>query len=222
MLALDRRRFIGQTLQLGCLSVLPSAAAMLEAESAPDAGLLSRMEWMNQPPVARIEGDRLIVQSTPKADFYRMPGWIIDTGNFFHLAAEGEFSFEARIAGQFVSKYDQAGLMLRQDAENWLKCGIEYIDGVRYGSVVLTRNLSDWSTMKDLSQSEPVWWRIVRRKNMVETLCSLDGKNFNSVHQAYGYFASATKLEVGLLCASTEGQGVRATFDSVKLTPIVT
>jgi regulation of enolase protein 1 (concanavalin A-like superfamily) len=74
--------------------------------------------------------------------------------------------------------------------------------------------------MKDLSETAPVWWRVVRRKNSIETLCSLDGTTFTSVRQAYGYFASAPRLEVGIYCASTEGQGVHAGFDSLKLSAL--
>lgn len=218
MLAPDRRLFLSKTIKFGTFSLVSAALPLLSAESpAPQTDLLTRMQWMNKPPSSQIEGGKLMVHSTAKADCYRMPGWVIDNGNFFHLAVEGEFAFEARISGQYAAKYDQAGLMVRQDAENWLKCGTEFVDGQRYASVVFTRGLSDWSTMKDLSDTAPVWWRVVRKKDSIETLCSLDGKDFISVRQAYGYFASAPKVEVGIFCASTEGQGVKATFDSLKL-----
>lgn len=217
-----RRQFIAQSFKFGALAAITGPLPLLRAQKTTPQGddLLSRMRWMNEPPSAHVEAGTLTVLSTPKADFYRMPGWTIDNGNFFHLPVEGEFSFEARINGQFASKYDQAGLMVRQDAENWLKCGIEFVDSTRFASVVFTRGFSDWSTMKDLTQTAPVWWRVIRRTNSIETLCSLDGKNFTSVRQAYGYLASASKVDVGLLCASTEGQGVHAIFDSVKLSAI--
>jgi len=110
--------------------------------------------------------------------------------------------------------------MVRQDAENWLKCGTEFVDGKRYASVVLTRQWSDGSMMQDLSENAPVWWRVVRRKGSVERLCSLDGKSFTSVREAFGYFVSVPREEVGKYCASPEGQGVQATFDSLKLSAL--
>ena len=34
-----------------------------------------------------------------------------------------------RFRGDFAAQYDQAGLMLRVDAEHWIKAGIEFADG---------------------------------------------------------------------------------------------
>jgi uncharacterized protein len=221
MLATDRRLFLNKTIKLGCFSLLAGVVPALEAEpSSQQTGLLAKMQWINAPTTSRIEGDKLIVRSSPKGDFFRMPGFVADNGNFFRMPAEGNFVFEARIEGQYSFQYDQAGLMLRQDTENWLKCGTEVVDGKRYAAVVLTRQWSDGSMMQDLTESAPVWWRIVRKKDSVETLCSLDGKSFTSVREAFGYFASALKLEIGIYCAAPEGQGVQATFDSVKLSAL--
>jgi len=214
----DRRAFLNKTLKLGCVSMLSKSLPLLSAEASADSDLLSRMQWLNEPPSSHKTGGTLTVHSAAKADFYRLPGWSVDNGNFFHLAFVGDFMFEARISGQYAARYDQAGLMVRLDRENWVKCGTEFVDGQRYASVVFTRLFSDWSTMKDLSDTAPVWWRVVRKRESIETLCSLDGKQFTSVRQ--GYFVAAPKLEVGLLCASPEGQGVKASFDSLKLTAI--
>ena len=81
--------------------------------------------------------------------------------------------------------------------------------------MVFTRDFSDWSTMPDLSDTAPVWWKAVRKKDSIETLCSLDGKNFTSVRQ--GYFPPGMKVEVGIMCAAPEGYGFDAVFDNVRL-----
>jgi regulation of enolase protein 1 (concanavalin A-like superfamily) len=177
------------------------------------------MQWLNEPPSWAVEEGRLTVAaSTPKADFYRLPGWSVDNGNFFHLPVAGDFIFQARIGAEFAARYDQAGLMVRLDAENWVKCGSELVDGQRLASVVFTRKYSDWSTMKDLSDTAAIWWQIVRWKESIKTLCSLDGKNFIVVRE--GYFPGSPRIEVGLLCASLEGRGVKAVFDSPQLSAL--
>lgn len=152
--------------------------------------LFSRMSWFNEPASFKVSGTELEVHSRPKSDFWRKTfyGYTTDNGHFFHLPADGDFSFLARINGQYAALYDQAGLMVRLDAENWMKSGTEFFDGSRHASVVFTRGFSDWSTMPDLSEIAPVWWKAVRQRDAIETLCSLDGKNFTSVRQ--GYFPS--------------------------------
>jgi regulation of enolase protein 1 (concanavalin A-like superfamily) len=96
-----------------------------------------------------------------------------------------------------------------------MKCGTEFFDGQRHASVVFTRNFSDWSTMPDLSNTGPIWWRAVREKDSIEVLCSVDGKNINSVRQAY--FLPEAKVEVGVMCAAPSGIGFEATFDGLTL-----
>jgi hypothetical protein len=174
------------------------------------------MTWLNDPASWKKSGDQLVVRSRPKTDFWRKTfyGYSTDNGHFFHLAATGDFTFEARVNGQFAALYDQAGLMVRLDAENWMKCGTEFFDGQRHASVVFTRDFSDWSTMPDLSNTAPIWWRAIRKKDSIETHCSLDGKNFTAIRQ--GYFPPGVKVEVGIMCAAPEGPGFEAVFDNLK------
>jgi uncharacterized protein len=178
------------------------------------------MTWMNDPASFKKDGDRLFVRSRPKTDFWRKTfyGYITDNGHFFHLPnlpASGDFVFEACINGQYAALYDQAGLMVRLDAENWMKCGTEFFEERRHASVVFTRDFSDWSTMPDLSDTAAIWWRALRKKDSIETHCSLDGENFTAIRQ--GYFPPAVKVEVGIMCAAPEGPGFDAAFDHLKL-----
>lgn len=195
----------------GTLAVMKPILAH-SADADPFAG----MTWFNEPLSSKRDGDKLIVHSRPKTDFWRKTyyGYVTDNGHFFHRHAEGDFVLQARVNGQFAALYDQAGLMVRVDAENWMKCGTEFFDGKRHASVVFTREYSDWSTMPDLTETGPVWWRAVRKGESLETLCSLDGKNFVSVRQ--GYFP-ASPAEAGVMCAAPEGGGFDAEFDRMSL-----
>jgi regulation of enolase protein 1 (concanavalin A-like superfamily) len=176
------------------------------------------MKWLNEPASWKRAGGRLIVSARPKTDFWRKTfyGYITDNGHFFHLPVTGDFVFESRIDGKYVALYDQAGLMVRADAENWMKCGTELVDGVRHASVVFTRDYSDWSAIKNVSESGPVWWRAVRKAESLETLYSLDGKNYTSVR--LGYLVPASTVQVGIMCAAPEGTGFECVFDYLKLT----
>ncbi|HZR58726.1 MAG TPA: DUF1349 domain-containing protein [Terriglobales bacterium] len=219
----NRRVFLTKSVALACGAFLPvSVLTPVATGKEPNPiqnDLFDRMVWMNEPASWKKSAGKLFVRSRPKTDFWRKTAsseYIADNGHFFHLPVKGDFIFEARINGQYAALYDQTGLMVRVDAENWAKCGTELIDGTRYAAVVFTREFSDGSTMNDLSPDQPVWWRVVRKGNSLETLCSLDGKIFTSVRQ--GYLVPDRPAEVGIMCASPEGNGFDSVFDNLKLT----
>jgi hypothetical protein len=197
--------------------VLFDQAYKAVAAAPPQVNLLSRMKWMNEPASAKITGDQIVVHSRAKTDFWQktFDGYVADNGHFYHLSVPDEFSFTSCINGGYATQYDQAGLMVRLDSENWMRCGTEFIDGKRLASVVFTRTFSDGSTMPDLSETKPIWWKAVRKKDSIETLCSLDGVQFTSVRM--GYFPPSRPVEVGIMCAAPSGQGFEATFNDLKL-----
>jgi regulation of enolase protein 1 (concanavalin A-like superfamily) len=45
----------------------------------------------------------------------------------------------------FGGEFDQAGVFVRIDENNWIKAGVEYADGVPQVGAVVTRGVSDWS-----------------------------------------------------------------------------
>ena len=188
-----------------------------EAAASSQDNLLSRMTWMNEPASAKIAGDQIVVLSRAKTDFWQktFDGYVADSGHFYHLSVPGDFTFSACINGKYATLYDQAGLMVRLDSENWMRCGTELVDGKRLASVVFTRTYSDGSTMPDLSETEPVWWQAIRKKDSIETLCSLNGIQFSSVRM--GYFPPGRPVELGIMCAAPSGPGFEATFKNLKL-----
>lgn len=178
----------------------------------------SKYEWLNSPASFRMDREKLIVRTKPKTDFWRKTyyGYVNDNGHFYSTHVQGNFEFEALISGKYAAQYDQAGLMVRLNPDNWMKCGTELVDGMRHASVVITREYSDWSTLPDLAKDGPVWWKAVRTKDAIECFCSLDGKNYQSVRQ--GYLVPSESLQVGVMCASPEGNGFEAVFQNLQLT----
>ena len=218
----SRRQFTTQMFTLAGAGLLGKkilqATAFAEESASSGSELLSRMKWLNEPVSATVSENKLVVRARPKTDFWRKTfyGYVTDNGHFFHLPVRGNFVFEARVDGQYAALYDQAGLMVRIDAQNWVKCGTEFFDNSRHASVVFTREFSDWSTMNDLATSGPVWWRVVRKPDSLETLCSSDGKTFTSVRM--GYLVPSATADVGIMCAAPEGGGFQCVFDNLNLT----
>jgi hypothetical protein len=212
----SRRQFLGAA---GALALTTQAGAAtpppVVRRTAGD--LLSRMTWLNEPAQVNYSDGVLGVRSQGKTDFWRKTfyGYINDNGHFMHLSVAGDFTFQARVDGNYSALYDQAGLMVRLDEKHWMKCGTELVENKRWASVVFTHDFSDWSTMEDLTQRGAVYWRVVRQKDSIEARCSIDGEKFVTVRQ--GYFPAQQKVMVGVMCCAPEGRGFDATFDQLLL-----
>ena len=214
----SRRRFLGGAPGLGLASQLPAQAGKSpELIKRTGGDLLSRMSWMNAPASDHFAEGILTVRSRGKTDFWRKTffGYVTDNGHFMNLPVSGEFTFQARVNGNYSALYDQAGLMVRLDEKHWMKCGTELVDDKRWASVVFTHDFSDWSTMEDLSQRAPVYWRVARKKDSLEAQCSIDGAKFLTIRQ--GYFPANVKVQVGVMCCSPEGRGFDTIFDQLML-----
>jgi regulation of enolase protein 1 (concanavalin A-like superfamily) len=139
----DRRTFVNRSVAIA--GALMTGVVTLEATPNTDVrntDLFSQMKWMNEPASYKKLGETMVVHSRAKTDFWRKTfyGYITDNGHLFYVETTGDFTFQARINGQYAALYDQAGLMVRLDAENWMKCGTEFFDGRRHASVVFTRD----------------------------------------------------------------------------------
>ena len=143
--------------------VTPRPAAGLvprPAAPAPEP----RMDWLNEPPDWADADGTLAVVTGDRTDFWRKThyGFIRDDGHFRHAAAPDDFSATVSFRGAYQELYDQAGLMLRLDAATWIKTGIEFVAGRRMLSAVVTRDVSDWSTMPMPSDADWVRLRLTR------------------------------------------------------------
>jgi hypothetical protein len=176
------------------------------------------MHWFCEPPDWKEQGNTLTITTAPKTDFWRKThaGYITDNGHFYFQPAYGDFTTGVKFSGQYNALYDQAGLMVRIDAEQWIKCGIEFLDGAQVVSAVVTRDFSDWSVVH-LSQNPPsLWLRLKRVGDTVEVHYSLDGAQYSMLRQAY--LPPAETVSAGMMCCSPTGDGFTAVFEDFKVT----
>ncbi|MEU1619302.1 DUF1349 domain-containing protein [Streptomyces sp. NPDC005722] len=103
--------------------------------------------WLNAPQHAEADGSGLLVTTRDRSDFWRTTGYgfVRDDGHALLAAFPADSSVEVTFRADFDTLYDQAGLMIRVDAETWIKAGIEMSDGVPHLGAVVTRGVSDWS-----------------------------------------------------------------------------
>ena len=131
-------------------------------------------------------------------------------------SAELHFSLE-RAGHQF----DQAGLMVFADEENWLKAGIEMVDTVPRLSCVITSNgRSDWSVRPWRSAAAAVRVSHVRSSVVMETL-EEDGR-WSFCRISPSMVGEKREVGAGLFCCSPKETGMTAIFHSLSFCNCVT
>ena len=178
------------------------------------------MEWFNSPVNCSAEGDTLTVTTGPDSDFWRIThyGFIRDSGHFGFVTLSGDLAAEVRVRGAYRDLYDQAGLMIRIDERNWIKCGIELVDGVQQVSAVVTREFSDWSVRPLSTPPEELTLRLLRRGDTVEVHYALDAGPLMMLRLAY--FPPQVPVQIGVMCASPQGSGFTTVFSGLQITAL--
>ncbi len=105
--------------------------------------------------------------------------------------------------------------MLRIDHENYIKTGIEFVDGKFNLSTVVTHKTSDWSVITLEKPVPYVWIKAVRRLDAVEIFYSFDDKEYTMMRNAW--LQDNTPVQVGLMAACPDGDGFDVTFEHFKV-----
>jgi uncharacterized protein len=175
------------------------------------------MQWFNEPSKWKIEDNKLSLEVTPKSDYWRATGYgfVVDDGPFYYTTRGGEFEVQVKIAGNFKTRYDHLGLMLRIDEKHWIKTGMEFVDGKYNFSTVITNDFSSWNVIALPNKPEFLWVKALRKKDYVEIYYSLDGKSYVLSNMAY--FPEQKPAMVGMMAASPDGDGFNAVFENFKI-----
>lgn len=179
------------------------------------------MDWLNPPPSFRLRDDSLIVRTGPKSDFWQGTyyGFHRDDGHFLHRPWRGDVTVETTFRGRYETLYDQAGLMLRQDATAWMKCGIEFTDGARHFSIVVTRGASDWSAFRLDHDFDLISVRATRNGDALFIQYRTDAMaEWRMARLAY-FPPEPAELSVGVTACSPEREGFEAEFVDFRLSP---
>lgn len=202
---------------------LAAAVLAFGSMAASTAQTLEKMTWYNEPAKWAVSDGALLMEVTPKSDYWRIShyGFTVDDAPFYYATYGGEFEAKVKITGDYQARFDQAGLMVRIDHENYIKAGIEYVGGKYNLSVVVTHTTSDWSVITLDKPVESVWIKAVRRRDAVEVFYSFDDKEYVMMRNAW--LKDNTPVMVGMMGACPDGDGFNVRFDnfSVKHLPDV-
>lgn len=190
---------------------------MLAASVAASAQSLDKMQWFNEPTKWEIKNNSLTMNVTPQSDYWRIShyGFTVDDAPFLYTLRGGEFEVKVKVTGDYTARFDQAGLMLRIDHENYIKAGIEFVDGKYNLSTVVTHHTSDWSIIA-LDRPVPfVWIKAVRRLDAIEVFYSFDDVTYTLMRNSW--MPDNHPIMVGVMAACPDGNGFKARFDNFSI-----
>lgn len=175
--------------------------------------------WLNEPERWSADGDSLQIVTDNATDFWREThyGFTRDSGHFLGFSAGDAFTAELRVRADFQALYDQAGIMVRVDAQHWVKAGIEFSDGRAMLASVLTDGRSDWATAPYEHDAGDFWMRATVANGVLRLQVSADGKLWPLMRLAP--FPKASSYLVGPMACTPERAGLNVEFSGFRLMP---
>ena len=183
----------------------------------------SGLVWTRPPRDYRVTETEITVTTEPHTDLWQRTyyGFRNDNAPVLQMETEEEF-FSFVVKTDFSPshhRFDQCGVAVYLDSDNWLKGSIEYENEEfqRLGSVVTNRGYSDWATTDIPASVKSMWYRLSRRKSDYCIECSEDGVHFKQMRICH-LFEGAGKIRFGIYACSPEDSSFRAVFSHMELT----
>ena len=179
-------------------------------------------EWTRKPAHAKISDDRIEIITESGTDLWQRTysGFQNDNAPVLQIRTDEKF-FSFIVKTQFESKdrFDQCGVAMYLDSDNWFKASIEYENESiqRLGSVVTNNGYSDWATTDIPSSVKKMWYRFSRRESDYCIECSEDGKDFRQM-RIFHMFQGAGSIVFGIYACSPSTGSFKATFTDLLVT----
>ncbi len=183
---------------------------------------IGNFKWTRQPESCVIKGDTIEVVTKPGTDLWQRTYYLFrnDNAPVFQMETEEKF-FSFVVKTDFTEshhRFDQCGIVMYLDSENWLKGSVEYENEKfqHLGSVVTNNGYSDWATTAIPANVKTMWYRLSRREADYCIECSQDGQNFTQMRVCHMHKGSG-KIRFGIYACSPEESSFKAVFTDMKL-----
>ncbi len=183
----------------------------------------SNLKWTREPKNYSIAPEQIEITTQPHTDLWQRTYYHFRNDNAPVLQMETEepyFSFTVKTEFQDSHhRFDQCGVVMYLDSENWLKGSVEYeTESFQHlGSVVTNKGYSDWATTVIDASVKSIWYRLSRREDDFCIECSFDGKEFQQMRICHMWEAKK-KISFGIYACSPEDSSFTAVFKNMQLT----
>ncbi len=178
--------------------------------------------WIREADQSDVTDDRITIYTQPKTDLWQRTyyGFQNDNAPVLQMkTSEKYFSFIVKTEFDSKARFDQCGIVVYLDSENWMKASIEYENEQyqRLGSVVTNHGYSDWATTDIDASVKSMWYRLSRRESDYCIECSTDGTTFQQMRICHLWKGDGD-ISFGVYACSPEEGSFQAEFTNMQIT----
>ena len=182
---------------------------------------VSRLVWTREPADYDISDHRIEIVTQPHTDLWQRTYYHFRNDNAPVLQMQTQepyFSFTVKTEFQSKKRFDQCGIVMYLDSENWLKASVEYENETlqHLGSVVTNNGYSDWATTQLDAGIASMWYRLSRREDDYRIECSEDGITFQQMRICHMHHGGGV-IRFGIYACSPEDSSFKATFTNMEV-----
>lgn len=181
----------------------------------------NKLVWTREPKSYQISEQEITIETLPHTDLWQRTYYHFrnDNAPVLQMTTEEQyFSFVIKTTFDSHHRFDQCGVVVYLDSDNWIKGSIEYENEAfqHLGSVVTNQGYSDWATVEIPAETNSMWYRLSRRGQDFRIENSTDGVTFKQMRIAH--LAKATdEISFGIYACSPEDSSFKATFTDFEL-----
>lgn len=183
---------------------------------------INDLKWIREPKNYSITENKIEIITEPHTDLWQRTYYNFRNDNAPVLQIhtdEKYFSFIVKTEFESNHRFDQCGVVMYLDSENWFKCSIEYEneDFQHLGSVVTNNGYSDWATTVIDASIKSIWYRFSRREDDYCIESSIDGINYSQMRIFHMWKGNGT-IQFGIYACSPENSSFKTIFTNMEIT----
>ena len=184
---------------------------------------LNNLQWTREPKGFEVKDNAISITTAPQTDLWQRTYYHFRNDNapvlqmktrekFFSFIVKTDFT-------QSHHRFDQCGIVMYLDSENWLKGSVEFENEQfqHLGSVVTNNGYSDWATTAIPADVKTMWYRFSRRADDYCIECSTNGVDFSQMRVCHVY-AGGKEISFGIYACSPEESSFTAVFTDMMIT----
>lgn len=180
------------------------------------------LKWIREPKNYTITEDKVEIITEPHTDLWQRTYYHFrnDNAPVLQFTTDDKyFSFVVKTEFESNHRFDQCGIVMYLDSDNWVKGSIEFEneDFQHLGSVVTNNGYSDWATTEIDASIKSMWYRFSRREDDYCIECSKDGVVFSQMRVCHMWNGGG-EIQFGIYACSPEDSSFKATFTNMEIT----